>query len=183
MHIRQPSYQKSLWSSRSNLLSSYKKSFQTEPFSTCCKETTTSFIFSAYLHRKPFYTPMEQSTLTRRGLGLGSVDHSAVSPGYALFAHLTFPGIVRLISTNGLEVHRWKLPYRPGRHARILPNGNLAYNGVHPDGPNLFPMFAKYRDGMVRVDELTYEGASTSPAHDGTMHHMRSQLSSPLAFR
>jgi hypothetical protein len=86
---------------------------------------------------------MEQNTLVRRGLGLRGVDYSAVSPGYALYAHLTSPGTVRLIANDGSEVHRWDLPYRPGRHARILPNGNLAYNGVHPDAPHLYPMWQK----------------------------------------
>ena len=86
---------------------------------------------------------MEQNPLIRRGVGLRGVDHSAVSPGYALFAHLTSPGEVRMVDNDGNEVHSWKLPYRPGRHARILPNGNLAYNGVHPDAPHLFPMWQK----------------------------------------
>lgn len=86
---------------------------------------------------------MEQNTLVRRGLGLRGVDHAAVSPGYALYAHLTSPGTVRLIANDGSEAHKWELPYRPGRHARILPNGNLAYNGVLPNGPKLFPMWEK----------------------------------------
>lgn len=96
---------------------------------------------------------MEQSTLIRRGIGLRGVDNSLVAPGYTLVAHLTSPGTVRLISNDGTEAHRWNLPYRPGRHARILPNGNLAYNGVHPDSPRLFEMWQKYRGGvMMQVD-------------------------------
>jgi hypothetical protein len=50
---------------------------------------------------------MEQNTLIRRGLGLRGVDHDKVSPGYALYAHLTSPGTVRLVSNDGNEVHRW----------------------------------------------------------------------------
>ncbi|KAF2094037.1 PQQ repeat-containing enzyme [Rhizodiscina lignyota] len=117
---------------------------------------------------------MEQSTLGRRGLGLRGVDHNLVSPGYVLFAHLTSPGIVRLISTAGHEVHRWNLPYRPGRHARILPNGNLAYNGVHPDGPDLFPMFAKYRGGMMM--EVDPQGKVVRCHEDPLAHHDQNQL-------
>ena len=45
--------------------------------------------------------------------------------------------------------HQWDLPYRPGRHARLLPNGNLAYNGTLPDTPVLFPMWPKYRGGAL----------------------------------
>lgn len=86
---------------------------------------------------------MEQNSLRRRGLGLRGVDYDKVSPGYVLYAHLTSPGTVRLVANDGTEAHRWDLQYRPGRHARILPNGNLAYNGVHPDGPRLFPMWQK----------------------------------------
>jgi hypothetical protein len=86
---------------------------------------------------------MEQNSLARRGLGLRGVDSEKVSPGYMLYAHLTSPGTVRLIGNNGKEAHRWDLPYRPGRHARIMPDGSLAYNGVHPEGPNLFPMWQK----------------------------------------
>lgn len=96
---------------------------------------------------------MEQSALHRRGVGLRGVDRANVSPGYTLFAHLTSPGIVRMVDNEGREVHRWKFPCRPGRHARILPNGNLAYNGVHPDSPRLFPLWQKYRGGlMLQVD-------------------------------
>ncbi|KAF1996809.1 hypothetical protein P154DRAFT_547692 [Amniculicola lignicola CBS 123094] len=81
---------------------------------------------------------MEQSTLIRRGIGLRGVDPDKV------------PGTVKLIENHGQEVHEWKLPYRPGRHARILANGNLAYNGVHPDAPRLFPLWRKYRGGLMQ---------------------------------
>jgi hypothetical protein len=98
----------------------------------------------------------EQSTLVRRGVGLRGVDYDAVSPGYTVFAHLTSPGTIRLIANDGTEAHRWNLPYRPGRHARILPNGNLAYNGVHPDAPRLFPLWQKYRGGvMMEIDPVS----------------------------
>ena len=86
---------------------------------------------------------MEQNTLLRRGVGLRGVDHVTVSPGYMLYCHLTSPGTVRLVDNNGKEVYRWDMPQRPGRHARILPNGNLAYNGVHPNAPAFFPMWQK----------------------------------------
>ncbi|KIY03128.1 uncharacterized protein Z520_01595 [Fonsecaea multimorphosa CBS 102226] len=117
---------------------------------------------------------MEQNTLVRRGVGLRGVDHDLASPGYLLYAHLTSPGTVRLIANDGMEVHRWNLPYRPGRHARILPNGNLAYNGVHPDGPRLFPMWQKYRGGvMMQVDP---DGKVVSEYRDPLAHHDQHHL-------
>lgn len=117
---------------------------------------------------------MEQSTLHRRGVGLRGIDPKQVSPGYTLFAHLTSPGIVRMIDNNGEEVHRWKMPTRPGRHVRILPNGNLAYNGVHPDSPRLFPLWQKYRGGlMLQVDP---EGNVVQKWEDPLAHHDQNHL-------
>jgi len=34
-----------------------------------------------------------------------------------------------LIDMEGQIVHQWKMPYRPGQFARLLPNGNLLYGG------------------------------------------------------
>jgi hypothetical protein len=117
---------------------------------------------------------MEQSTLHRRGVGFRGVDHKTVSPGYTLFTHLTSDGIVRLIDNNGREAHHWKLPYRAGRHARILSNGNLAYNGVHPDSPRLFPLWQKYRGGvMLQVDPA---GTIISEYRDPLAHHDQHHL-------
>ena len=117
---------------------------------------------------------MEQSTLHRRGLGLRGVDYSCVSPGFTLFAHLTSPGTVRLIANDGTEAHRWDLPYRPGRHARILPNGNLAYNGVHPDSPRLFPLWQKYRGGVMQ--QIDPAGNVVSEYRDPMAHHDQHHL-------
>ncbi|KAF2498676.1 hypothetical protein BU16DRAFT_481776, partial [Lophium mytilinum] len=117
---------------------------------------------------------MEQSSLARRGLGLRGVNNSKVSPGYTLFAHLTSPGIVKLINNAGHVVHTWNLPYRPGRHARILKNGNLAFNGVHPDAPRLFPLWQKYRGGvMMQVDPY---GKVVSEHRDPLAHHDQHHL-------
>lgn len=112
---------------------------------------------------------MEQSTLHRQGLGLRGVDKSTVCPGHTLYTTLTGTGTVHLVDNDGKEVHKWDLPYRPGRHARLLPNGNLAYNGAHPDAPNLFPMWEKYRGGkMMEVDPL---GKIISEYNDPLAHH------------
>ncbi|KAJ6150999.1 hypothetical protein N7470_007593 [Penicillium chermesinum] len=116
---------------------------------------------------------MEQHTLRRRGTGLRGVDQDKVSPGYVLYSPLT-SNTAHLVSTDGTEAHRWTLPYRAGRHSRILPNGNLAYNGVHPDAPHLFPMWSKYRGGMMlQVDP---HGKIQKQYSDPYAHHDQNHL-------
>lgn len=92
---------------------------------------------------------VDQNTLRCRGAGLIASDPGAASPGYTLFTPLTGTGQVYLIGLDGTVAHQWDLPYRPGRHARLLPNGNLAYNGTLPGGPVLFPMWLKYHGGAL----------------------------------
>ncbi|KAI7547761.1 hypothetical protein KC331_g4818 [Hortaea werneckii] len=117
---------------------------------------------------------MEQNAIRRRGTGLRDIDSSKVSPGYTLFAHLTNPGIARMIDNTGVEVRRWSLPARPGRHVRILPNSNLAYNGVHPDAPRLFPLWQKYRGGvMIQIDP---SGKTVQRWEDPLAHHDQNHL-------
>lgn len=116
---------------------------------------------------------MEQHTLSRRGLALRGVDHDRVSPGYVLYTPLT-SRTVHLISTTGEEVHKWTFPYRAGRHARILPDGNLAYNGVHPDPPKMFPMWAKYRGGVMM--QVSPSGEILREYHDPRAHHDQNHL-------
>ncbi|KAJ5936073.1 hypothetical protein N7454_005371 [Penicillium verhagenii] len=115
---------------------------------------------------------MEQQTLRRRGLGLRGLDNK-VSPGYVLYTPLT-SNTAHLVSTAGEEVHRWTLPYRAGRHARILPNGTLAYNGAHPDSAPLFPMWAKYRGGMML--QLDSAGSIIRQYSDPYAHHDQNHL-------
>ncbi|GAB5585668.1 hypothetical protein Unana1_00568 [Umbelopsis nana] len=112
---------------------------------------------------------MEQNILRRRGVGLIGVDKDRVFPGYTLFAPLSSPDTVYLVDNDGKEVHRWTLSYRPGRHARILPNGNLAFNGSLPDEPHLFLMWEKYRGGaMIQVDP---QGNIVREHQDPLAHH------------
>lgn len=116
---------------------------------------------------------MEQHTFRRRGLGLRGVDPQQVSPGYLLYSPLT-SNTAHLVSTPGHEVHRWILPHRSGRHARILRDGTLAYNGAHPDAPILFPMLSKYRGGvMMQVNE---KGKILRQYSDPLAHHDQNHL-------
>lgn len=139
---------------------------------------TTTFDYQTSKHTrdgvKNSTVPVEQSTLHRRGVGLRAVDYDLVSPGYTLFAHLTSPGTVRLIANDGTEAHRWELPYRPGRHAEILANGNLAYNGKDPNAPNLFPMLQKYGGGIMQ--QIDPQGNVISEHRDPLAHHDQHHL-------
>ncbi|MFC7304454.1 aryl-sulfate sulfotransferase [Streptomyces monticola] len=100
--------------------------------------------------RNPAPNPkVDQNQRRRRGSGLIALDADAASPGYTLYAPLTGSGEVYLVDLHGHTVHTWRLPYRPGRHARILDGGTLAYNGVLPGRESLFPMWHKYRGGVM----------------------------------
>ncbi|MFI7342566.1 solute carrier family 23 protein [Streptomyces sp. NPDC050085] len=112
---------------------------------------------------------VDQNQRRRRGTGLIALDEDAAYGGYTLFAPLTGTGEVYLIDLRGEVVHRWNLPHRPGRHARILPNGNLAYSGVLPDEPALFPMWHKYRGGLMQ--EITPDGTVVREHRDPLQHH------------
>ncbi|PWI45078.1 aryl-sulfate sulfotransferase [Streptomyces sp. ICBB 8177] len=112
---------------------------------------------------------IDQNTRRRRGTGLIALDPDAAFDGYTLFAPLTGTGEVYLIDLRGAVVHQWNLPYRPGRHARILPGGVLAYNGVMPGQPALFPMWHKYRGGVML--QAAPDGTVIREHRDPLQHH------------
>ncbi|PLB40692.1 uncharacterized protein BDW47DRAFT_134537 [Aspergillus candidus] len=115
---------------------------------------------------------MEQNTLARRGLGLRGLDTEKLSPGYVLYTPLTSSTTHLISSATGEEVHRWTLPYRAGRHARLLPDGNtLAYNGAHPAPPDQpsFPMWSKYRGGVMA--HVSPDGTILREYRDPLAHH------------
>lgn len=117
---------------------------------------------------------MDQNTIRRRGAGLIAADPQLSAGGYTLYAPLTSPGVVHLVDSEGAEAHRWELPYRPGRHARLLPGGSLAYNGALPDSPVPFAMWNKYRGGvMCEVDE---HGTILREHRDQWAHHDANHL-------
>ncbi|MER5888888.1 aryl-sulfate sulfotransferase [Streptomyces sp. NPDC001941] len=112
---------------------------------------------------------VDQNQRRRRGTGLIALDPDAAFPGLTLFAPLTGAGEVYLVDLAGEVVHTWKLPYRPGRHARVLPGGTLAYNGVLPGEDALFPMWHKYRGGvMLRADP---DSSVVAEHRDPLQHH------------
>ncbi|PRH77384.1 aryl sulfotransferase [Streptomyces solincola] len=112
---------------------------------------------------------VDQNSRRRRGTGLIALDAEAAFDGYTLYAPLTGAGEVYLIDLRGEAVHRWNLPYRPGRHARLLADGRLAYNGVLPDQPALFPMWHKYRGGVML--QAAPDGTVLREHRDPLQHH------------
>ncbi|MET9485873.1 aryl-sulfate sulfotransferase [Nocardia sp. NPDC006630] len=112
---------------------------------------------------------MEQNTLKRRGTGLIGADPELAAPGYTLYAPLAGRGVVDLVDLEGALAHRWELPYRPGRHARILPGGVLAYSGATLEIPPLFAMWRKYSGGsMGKYDP---NGVLLTEFRDNLQHH------------
>jgi hypothetical protein len=115
---------------------------------------------------------MEQNTLKRRGVGLTGVDKQRSFGGYTLFCPLT-SDTAHLIDIDGNEVHSWTLPGRIGRHATILPNGNLAVNTLRPASqdfdPYPFPFFHKYGGGVM--SELDPDGKIIRQFTDSLAHH------------
>jgi len=71
--------------------------------------------------------------------GVTHYEPSKTYNGYTLFAPFGEYD-AWLIDMEGWIVHHWKLAYKPGMFARLLPNGNLLYGGSFPGnrvGPDL----------------------------------------------
>jgi len=115
---------------------------------------------------------VDQVTLRRRGAGLIASDPERSAGGYTMFAPQTADGNVYLVNLAGEVVHEWKLPCRPGRDGVILPNGNLGYNGNHPDSPNIYGPWSTWHGGAFY--EVTPKGEVVW-THTDLMHHHDAQ--------
>ncbi|WP_428488315.1 aryl-sulfate sulfotransferase [Rhodopila sp.] len=113
--------------------------------------------------------PLDQVTVRRRKTGLIGRDPAHEAGGFTLFAPQTDGGRVHLIDAAGDIVHQWTLPFRPGRHAVILANGNLGYNGSHPDSPDLYPIWPLWHGGAFM--EVTPRGDVVWEHNDLAHHH------------
>ncbi|QNG20359.1 aryl sulfotransferase [Rhodococcus triatomae] len=114
-------------------------------------------------------TNVDQNTLRRRGVGLIAHDPARAWQGYTLFAPIAEQGRVYLVDMEGQVVHEWDLPYPPGRHARLLPDGNLFYQGKDVDGPTLFPIWGVYHGGVLA--EVAPDGSILREVRHPYHHH------------
>lgn len=112
---------------------------------------------------------VDQVTQRRRGVGLVAHDPDLSFGGYTLIAPQTAGGRVYLVDAQGQVAHQWQLPVRPGRHAVILPNGNLGYNGNHPDSPDRYPAWSMWHGGDFY--EVTPTGEVVWRYQDLAHHH------------
>lgn len=105
----------------------------------------------------------------RRGVGLIAYDPELSHGGFTLIAPQTAQGRVFLIDITGTVVHQWQLPIRPGRHAVILPNGNLGYNGNHAHSQNRYAAWSMWHGGDFY--EITPWGDVVWHYEDQSHHH------------
>ncbi|MFE0173551.1 aryl-sulfate sulfotransferase [Streptomyces sp. NPDC059002] len=112
---------------------------------------------------------VDQNSRRRHATGLIAHDPDTAFAGYTIFAPLTGSGEVYLVDMEGRTAHQWTFPYRPGRHARVLPGGDLAYNGVLPGEDALFPMWHKYRGGVML--RAAPDGTVLREHRDPLQHH------------
>lgn len=130
-----------------------------------------------------------RNTLDRRGSGLLYVDHDRASGGYTLYTPIAGEGEVYLVDLDGNVVHEWKLPYTPGRHARLLDDGTLFYNGKQPQETPLFPIWGVYHGGVIiqadkdgtvlRQVEHTYQHHDVTLLSNGNLVLMTVEKLSP----
>ena len=111
---------------------------------------------------------------TRRRIlrtGLTALDEQRACPGYVLYTPLYSSGEVYLINLQGVEVHRWDMPYPPGLYGYLLPNGNLFYMGAVQDATqeDRFPSWKRFNGGVLL--EVDWNGNVVWEHHDRDHHH------------
>jgi hypothetical protein len=112
---------------------------------------------------------VDQITQRRRGTGLIAHDPALSAGGYTLIAPQTGGGKVYLIDIHGSVVHEWQMPVRAGRHAVILPNGNMGYNGNHANSPDRYAAWSMWHGGDF--SEVTPSGEVVWHFEDPAHHH------------
>jgi len=112
---------------------------------------------------------VDQVTQRRRGTGLIAHDPALSAGGYTLIAPQTGGGKVYLIDILGDVVHQWQMSTRAGRHAVILLNGNLGYNGNHANSPDRYAPWSMWHGG--NFSEVTPDGEVVWHYEDTAHHH------------
>lgn len=92
-------------------------------------------------------------------------DHSKAYIGYTLFAPIGGTD-VWLVDMNGKAIHGWKMPYRSGCDAILLPNGNLLYAG-HLDRGSL----GHFEGSGGILLEVDWDGNTVWRYEDEYLHH------------
>ena len=118
-------------------------------------------------------THVDQQTRRRMArTGLTALDKELASPGYTLYTPLLGQGSVYLLDRDGIEVHRWDMPYPPGLYGYLLPNGNLFYLAKGRDEPkgSRIAAWQRWRGGvLLEVDwhgNIVWEHRDTNHHHD-----------------
>ena len=102
--------------------------------------------------------------------GLTALDRDLASPGLTLYAPMFGDGQVYLLDVDGVEVHRWDLPYPPGLSGYLLPTGNLFYMGkVKDDTWDRFPLWKRFKGGAMM--EVDWDGNVLWEHRDSDHHH------------
>ena len=112
---------------------------------------------------------VDQITQRRRGVGLIALDPALSAGGYTLIAPQTGGGKVYLIDIEGRVVHQWLMSTRAGRHAVILRNGNLGYNGNHAHSIDRYAAWSMWHGGDF--SEVTPGGEVVWHFEDPAHHH------------
>jgi hypothetical protein len=112
---------------------------------------------------------LDQVTFRRRGAGLIGYNPALAGEGYTLIAPQTADGAVYLIGMDGSIAHQWKLPRQVGRHAVLLENGNLGFNGKLTGTPDFYPAWMMWHGGAF--SEVTPDGRVVWEYFDPMHHH------------
>jgi len=103
----------------------------------------------------PSASPIEPTTIKRRGVGLRGHDPDRTFAGFTLFSPLPSNNkTVYLIDMQGNVVHTWQMPYPPGQSGYLTHRGTLFYNGQIPNDSHVGR--APYRGGSAL--EMTWDG-------------------------
>lgn len=107
------------------------------------------------------------TTVARRALkGLTNISYPLVYHGCTLFAPMAGKEAY-LIAMKGNIVHRWEMPYTPGCHGVLLPNGNLLYAGRTGSGPTVTELLCS---GGILL-EVDWNGKEVWRYEDPNQHH------------